>query len=154
MPLMPVVPPDNLCPHLRTQPAKGRPVNLDETAAEFSRLSSLISDGLKAMRVQAVKLAESENVYRKAKAQAWVQCPNDPPGTKQADREWTSARREAWVDAETADLRQERDIADGMARAAYQAVRARQTQLSALQTLLNAHQQELKLANYGPEVAA
>lgn len=121
-------------------------MNLIEAQAEFNRLSELLSGGLAAMREQAVVLANAEQAYRKAQAEAWVRCPNDVSATKPADKEWTAARREAWVKAETADLRRTRDIADGMARAAYAAVRSRQTQISALQTLLNAYQQEMKWA--------
>lgn len=129
-------------------------MNLVDAQREFTRLSNLLSAGLEEMRKQAHALATAENLYRKAKADAWVQCPNDPAGVKAGEREWTAARREAWVDAETADLRKTRDIAEGMSRAAYSAVKARQTQISALQTLLNAYQQEMKFAQTGPGMAA
>lgn len=103
----------------------------------------MLDEEVDEMRRAAVSLAQAENEYRKGKAQAWVKCPP-------ADREtWTAARREAWVNAECADLRQSRDIEEGMAKAAYQAVQARRTQLSSLQTLLNAHQQELKFTMAG-----
>lgn len=121
-------------------------MNLTEAEAEMRRLSLLIDAGIEAMREQAKKLAEAENAYRKAKAEAWVLCPTDDTGIKAADREWTAARREAWVDARCADYRQTRDIAEGMARAAYQAVRARMTQVSALQSLLAAHKAEAEFS--------
>lgn len=124
-------------------------MNLAEAAEEMARLSRLLDAGLAAMRDQAQELAESENVYRKAKAQAWLVAPTDPTGTKPAEREWIAAAREAWVNSHTADERRRRDLAEGMARAAYQAVRARQTQVSALQTLVNAWQQEAKFALVG-----
>lgn len=128
-------------------------MNLAEAQKEFDRLSRLLSAGLEAMREQAVALADAENAYRKAQAAAWLRCPNDPNTTRSGEREWTAARREDWVKAETADLRRTRDIADGMSRAAYAAVKSRQTQISALQTLLNAQQQEMKFAQTGPVAA-
>lgn len=117
-------------------------MNLDEADQEFQRLSDLLDRGLIAMREEATNVAERENEYRKARSGAWVECPS-------ADKEWTAARREAWVDARCADLRMSRDIAEGLRQAAVEAVRSRRTQISSLQTLLNAHQQEAKAAHYG-----
>lgn len=117
-------------------------MNLDEADQEFQRLSDLLDRGLVAMREQSSNVAEAENAYRKARSEAWVRCPT-------ADKEWTAARREAWVDAECADLRMRRDIAEGLRLAAVEAVRSRRTQISALQTALNAYQQEGKAAHYG-----
>lgn len=125
-------------------------MNLAEAADEMKRLSRLIDGGIEAMRDQATALANAEHAYRQAKAQAWVRCPSDDHGIKAGEREWTAARREAWVDAETADLRRTRDIADGMKQAAIEAVRARRGQLSALQTLVNSHTAEANLAGTGP----
>lgn len=121
---------------------------------EFMRLSRNLDKGITAMRSAAVELAEAENAYRKGKSQAWVACPNDPPSVKAGEREWTAARREAWVNAETADLRRARDLAEGKRQAAIEAVRSRRTQLSALQTLLNAHKSELEALAHGQERVA
>jgi hypothetical protein len=117
-------------------------VNLVEAATEMKRLSRLIDAGIEAMREQSVTLADAEHAYRQAKSEAWVRCPTDDHGIKAGERLWTAARREAWVAAETADLRRTRDIADGMKHAAVEAVRARRGQLSALQTLVNSHTAE------------
>lgn len=125
-------------------------MNLADVPAEMSRLSSLIDGGIQMLREQSSALAEAEMAYRKAKAEAWVKCPTDDHGVKAGEREWTAARREAWVDAETADLRRTRDIADGMRQAALEAVRARRTQVSALQTLINANTAEAEFARTGP----
>lgn len=119
---------------------------LDEARTEMLRLSRLIDAGIEMSREQAVALAQAENEYRKAKAKAWVTCPTDAAG----EREWTAKRREAWVDGEVADLRKDRDLAEAMRDAAREAVRARQTQLSALQSLLRAHQAEAEFARTGP----
>ena len=110
----------------------------NEMSAEVQRLVSLIDDGISVMRKQSVALADAEMNYRKAKAVAWVECPTDAEGK----REWTAGRREAWVNAETAELRRARDLAEAMRQAALEAVRARRAQLSALQSLLSAHRAE------------
>ena len=125
-------------------------MNLVDVPAEMNRLSRLIDGGIEALRDQSRALAEAENVYRKAKAEAWVRCPTDEHGIKAGDREWTAARREAWVDAEVADLRRSRDIAEGMRQAALEAVRARRTQVSALQSLLAADRAEAEFSRVGP----
>ncbi len=114
-------------------------MNLAEAEAEFRRLSKQIDGGIKSMRQYAREEADAAADYRKGKSEAWVRCPT---GTK----DWPAARREAWVDAETAELRRVRDIAAGMSRAAMHAVRARQTQVSSLQSLLSAHRAEAELA--------
>lgn len=121
-------------------------LSLDDARTEMLRLSRLIDAGIEMSREQAVALAEAENVYRKAKAQAWVRCPRDEAG----EREWTAKRRESWVDGDVADLRKDRDLAEAMRDAAREAVRARQTQLSAWQTLVKAHQAEAELVRTGP----
>lgn len=118
---------------------------LAEAKDEMLRLSRLIDAGIESSKDNAVRLADSENEYRKAKAQAWVKCPRDEAG----EREWTAKRREAWVDGEVADLRRSRDLAEAMRDAAREAVRARQTQLSAWQTLVKAHQAEAEFSRVG-----
>ena len=125
-------------------------MNLQEVPEEMRRLSRLLDGGIEALREQSHALAEAEANYRKAKAEAWVRCPQDDHGVKAGEREWTAARREAWVDAETADLRRTRDIAEGMRQAALEAVRARRTQVSALQSLLAADRAEAEFARTGP----
>lgn len=115
-------------------------LSLDDARTEMLRLSRLIDAGIEMSRDQAHALAEAENTYRKAKAQAWVR----------SDREMLAKEREAAVDAECADLRRDRDLAQAMRDAAREAVRARQTQLSSWQTLVKAHQAEAELVRTGP----
>lgn len=119
---------------------------LTDATTEMLRLSRLIDAGIDYSKQHAVELATAENEYRKARAVAWVECPQDDPG----ERQWTAARREGWVDAQTADERKARDLAEAMRDAAREAVRARQAQLSAWQTLVRAHQSETELARTGP----
>lgn len=115
-------------------------MNLAEVQTEMRRLSVLIDKGVEALAASARELATTESEYRKAKALAYVQIT-----------EGTAAAREAAVNGATADLRYQRDLADGMAKAALEALRSRRTQISALQTLVNAHGEELKLARTGPD---
>jgi hypothetical protein len=129
-------------------------VNLADMAQEMHRLSDLLDAGLATLRTVANELAATEAAYRKAKSEAWVNCPNDPPGVKSGEREWTAARREAWVDAAVADKRQARDLAEYMRTAALEAVRSRRTQISCLQTLMNADKVEAEFARTGPGLAA
>lgn len=115
-----------------------------EQYAEAMRLSRLIDAAIEAMKNTTVEYATAEAEYRRAKAEAWVRCP---PSDK---AEWTAARREAWVDAETADLRYRRDLAEGMRQSAIEANRSRRAQLSAVQTFVNAERAEAEFARTGP----
>lgn len=121
---------------------------------EMLRLSRLIDAGIEASKQHAVDLASAEATYRKAKAEAWVRCPNDAADVPRGEREWTAARREAWVNSQTAELREKRDLEQAMKDAAREAVRARQTQLSAWQTLVKAHQAEAEFVRTTPTWAA
>lgn len=91
-------------------------MNVTEAQRELARLSALLDDGLENAKGFVIETAEAEHAYRKQKSIAWATCPNDKPGTKLADREWPAARREAWVDAEVADHKKSRDIAEGMSK--------------------------------------
>ncbi|MFA5635817.1 MAG: hypothetical protein WC977_07920 [Anaerovoracaceae bacterium] len=104
----------------------------DEFAAEMLRLSHLIDDGINTLRKYSVQAAASEMEYRVAKAQAWVSVSSD----------LLAAHRLAEVEARTAELRRTRDVDENMRRAAIESIRSRQAQLSALQSLMNAHRAE------------
>lgn len=114
-------------------------MNLPELTAELLRLSALLDDALGYLRRSTVEYAEAEHAYREAKARAWIEVP---PGTV--------AEREARINGATAGLRKTRDLADGMRHAAIEAVRSRRAQLSAIQTLSNAHREEAALARTEP----
>ena len=110
-------------------------MNLPDLADEARRLSTLLDNGLKALRTAALELAHAENAYRKGVAQAWLLAP-----------EGISPARSAWVDAECADLRTARDLADAERSTAAQAVKARGIQLTLLMSLLSAHRAEAELS--------
>lgn len=115
---------------------------LVEMQSELLRLSRLLDQGLQALRDQATEYADAEHDYRRAKAAAWLSAP-----------EGTVPEREAWVNGHTASERRRRDLADAMRTAALEAVRSRRGQLSAIQTLSNAHRAEAELAGRGPGMA-
>lgn len=68
---------------------------------------------------------EKEREYRVAKAKSWV-----------THRDGTAAERIATVDADTADLRYERDIAAGIEKVALEKVRGHRQDQSMFQTWL------------------
>lgn len=115
-------------------------MNNVELMQEMLRFSKLLDDALAYLRRATGEYAEAEHVYRKAKARAWVEFAGG-----------TVAEREAKVNGATAALRKQRDLAEGMKRAALEAVRSRRAQLSALQTLANAEREEAAFARTGPE---
>lgn len=119
---------------------------LPELETERKELAERLQEDIVVLKQQSLRLAESERDYRKARARAWIECPTDGPGEKF----WTAKRREDWVDAETADQRYVRDMADGMRDSAREAIRARATELSAWQTLVSAHKEEAAFARTGP----
>lgn len=109
--------------------------DLSELIEEARRLSRLIDKGVEALRIAAVEVAEAEQAYRLAKAQAWVMVDGE-----------LAKDREAQVDAACADLRKVRDIAEGTRQAALEGLRSRRVQLSALQSILAATRTEMDLA--------
>ena len=110
-------------------------LDLSEAIVEARRLSALIDAGVEALRTASREEADAEHDYRLAKARAWVTVVGE-----------LAKEREAFVDAETAEARRLRDLAAGKREAARQALRAREAQLSALQSLLAASRSEMNLA--------
>jgi hypothetical protein len=115
-------------------------MDLADAAKEMRRLSRQIDSGLDVLRDQAKELAEAEHDYRRDSAVAWLEAP-----------EGTVPEREAWVAGKTAKARRRRDLADHMSKAALESVRSRRTQVSALQSLLNAERESLAFARTGPQ---
>jgi hypothetical protein len=70
------------------------------------------------------KAAASEEAYRKARAEAWT------------DVVGTAAEREAYVDADTATQRKQRDIDAGMVKAAVERLRGLEGERSMLKSLV------------------
>lgn len=114
-------------------------MELGEMIEEARRLSRQLDNGLDVLRSTVEECAEAERQYRKAKALCWLEAEGR-----------TAAEREAWVDSETADLRFERDVQDGLKRAAIESVRARAQQISLLQSMLSAHRSEAEFVRTAP----
>lgn len=117
----------------------------DEFAREGRRLSDLLDAALRFNKEQIPKAAAAERDYRKAKSELWVRA-------KTVDM--LAKEKETWVDAQSADLRYERDVAEGMLRVGYQAVKSRQQQISLLQSQMNVFKAEANFAQFGIEVDA
>lgn len=113
-------------------------MDLTDLVVEANRLSGLLDKGIAALRDASVRHAQADHAYRKARAIAYLQASG------------TVAEREAHADIETAEGRLDRDLAAGESEAAREAVRARRTQLSAVQSLLNAHRAEAEFVRVGP----
>ncbi len=113
-----------------------------EASDEARRLSQLLDGALAFCKDQIRTNADAEEIYRRAKAIAWVEAPKG-----------TAEQRRAWVvDGETAALRKTRDIAEGMVKASFEAIRSRRSQLSMLQTLMGAWREEAAYTRTGPQV--
>lgn len=117
-----------------------------EFATEFRRLSDLLDKALEFAKLKVYEAAEAERAYRAGQAKAWLEAPRFHEDVKT-----TAGEREAWVNGETADLRQKRDLADGLRQMGLEAIRSRRTQISMLQTALNAHKEETAFGRTGPE---
>lgn len=87
------------------------------------------------LRARIEEVAEAERLYRKARALAWPRVPQA-----------TAKEKEDWVDAETADERFTRDLADGMRRADLELVKRRTTEITLLMAVAASHRSEAELA--------
>lgn len=114
-----------------------------DLANEMARLSESLEKSLSAVIDAAKAAAQAEADYRKGKAEAWVQVKIHLPDS-------IAKEREAWVDSQTRDLRFQRDMHEAVRVGALEAIRSRRTQISALQTLANAHQAEAEFDRTGP----
>lgn len=101
---------------------------------EMRRLSTLLDDALSFLRRQTTEYAQAEDAYRMARAKAYLESAG------------TVDERKSRADLATSEQRQRAHLADGMRQAALEAVRSRRAQISALQSLLNAHRAEAEFA--------
>lgn len=115
-------------------------MNFNDMVNEVERLSHKIDEGIKLLYDSGMLLAKAEHECSKAIAKAWIDAPKG-----------TVPFREAWVDAEVADLMYEKDMAEASKMSSLEAVRSRRTQLSAVQSLLAAYRAEAEMARYGVE---
>ena len=116
---------------------------MDRVSPERKTLNELIAKGVKYLREMNVTAAVTEETYRKGRGATWA--------TVKSEGDRTAKHMEDEVDARTAGLRRERDIAAGEVRAAMEVIRLRRQQLSAWQTDQNADGEEFDHAMYGPD---
>ena len=88
----------------------------------------LMNDCVKALKIGVQKASEAERDYRKLKSNKFVEAKG---------REGLAAEKAAWVDAECADKRYERDLAQGMVQALLEENRNYRQQMSYAQTMAN-----------------
>jgi hypothetical protein len=112
-----------------------------ELVAEGFRLSRLLEGARSELLKRAKAAAETEKRYRHAKSEAWA---------RSAGNGMIAKEREAWVDAETADLRYERDLARGVHQSALEAQRSLRTEISYVQSALGVERAEAEFARTGP----
>jgi hypothetical protein len=113
-------------------------MNIAELVAQTKLYSARLDRGITELCENAVQLADAEHSYRLAVAKAWM-----------LNTQGTVNARKAQVDADTADLRRVRDIAEGMRVASLEAVRSRRAQLSALQSVAASMRADLEMHTYG-----
>lgn len=112
-------------------------------AADVRRYCDDLDQALRWSADRVKDYAAKEAAYRKAKSDAWVRVRLELPSG-------TVPERNAWVEAVTADLRQERDIAEGMRQHSYELIRSRRSQISAVQSLLANERAESEYVRTGP----
>lgn len=109
-----------------------------EAKEEMERLANEIDAAITELRACVERLARSEHTYRFSKAKAWAMTDRvNPDGSRRL-----AAEIECSIDEMTADLRYERDLAEGLRQVALEAVRSKRQQLSAWQTWLAADRAE------------
>jgi hypothetical protein len=115
-------------------------VNAAEMAEEGRRLSRLLDDALRFHSEKVREAAEAERKYRHARQVAYLRADG------------TVDEKKAAVDDRTADLRFERDVAEGLRQTALEAIRSRRAQISLLQSVANAYKAEADFARTGPDL--
>lgn len=104
--------------------------DLREAIGEGSRLSQELSNAWSVYLGQVKTAAEAERDYRKHLSLKFVEA-------RVKDEFKQAADREAWVNAQSADKRMERDIAEGLLEATKEQIRNLRQQLSYVQTVSN-----------------
>lgn len=113
-----------------------------DLVGEIRILSRLIDDLCGDLRVQAETAAREDAVYREGYSRALLTA-------KAGEKRMTNAEAEAVADLETIGKRTVAKIAEAMADATKQALLARRTQLSALQSVAAAVREEMAFSRTG-----
>lgn len=114
----------------------------NEAMAEYQRLRDLMNDAAKAAMESEIEEAHAENAYRKGKSKMLAErlASGDPK---------LAGDRAVMLDADSADLRLERDMKRAISKGMYENSRNYRQQLSALQTIANLERAEAEFARTG-----
>lgn len=117
-------------------------MNAGEMAAEGRRLSGLLDQALRKHTEHVQAAAEAERKYRHARHVAYLHATG------------TVDQQKAEVDDKTADLRFERDVAEGLRQTALEAIRSRRVQIGLIQSVMATEREEMGFTRTGPGAAA
>lgn len=104
------------------------------TDSQKPSLSAAMDTTIVNLKAAVRSAAEAEREYRKFRALKYAEVSDK--------KEMQAAAKTAWVDAETADKRFDRDLADGMRSALTEEVRNIRQQMSYMQTMANATKED------------
>lgn len=107
---------------------------------EGMRLSKALDAAITELKAQVADAAMKERDYRLNKSLKFIEAKV---------RDGLAKEKEAWVDAETANERMARDVAEGMRQATMEEVRNLRGQLSFVQTYLNAQKADFEFHKNG-----
>lgn len=114
------------------------------TAADLNnhilRYCKLVDKGVAAHLKAQLEAAEAEALFKKRAAEEFLLAG-----------EGSVAEREAKAESQVAELRQKHLVTAALAKSALEALRARQNQLSALQTIAGAYREEARLGRTRPD---
>ena len=103
----------------------------------------MLRNALEELDSQTVRYAKAERAYRLAWATAVL-----------ANIDGRVMDREAHANQATADLRYERDLAEGLKVSALEAVRSHRGMLSSVQSMVNLYREEASFDRTGPREGA
>lgn len=115
---------------------------------EMHRLSEELDHALGDLTERSHKWAEAENAYRMARAKSQLKASGELES--QGFERPTVDEKRAYVDLQTPKERLEAHMQEALMNAAREAVRARRSQLSALQSAAAAVRAEIEMASMGP----
>lgn len=110
-----------------------------ELAEEVRRLCALLDDGLAFQRRVVQEHSVNEDVYRVARARAFLEASG------------TVGDRNAHADLATSTQRRAAHLSAGMMQAGLEAIRSRRAQISAVQSIAGAYKAEAEFGRTAPQ---
>lgn len=117
-----------------------------EMVDEMRTLSRMVDQLVGDLRSEAVTAAREDATYREAYSRAVLAAK---VGEEAHGRRVTNAEAEAQADLDTIDKRVTAKVAEALADATKQALMARRTQMSALQSIASAVREEMQFSRTG-----